>query len=319
MTGRYAGGVILAEVERSGTTEGYHHGSVVVLGADGSVRHAAGDVTAPIFPRSSNKPMQAVGMLRCGLDLTDPADLALAAASHRGEEFHVARVRAMLAAGGLTEADLACPPDLPIDERAREAVLRAGGDRAAVLMNCSGKHAAMLRTCAAAGWPTEGYTDAGHPLQKALAGAVEDIIGVPIGAVGVDGCGAPLFAMPLEALARAFLAVVSGSPGSELRLVGDAMRAHPELVSGTDGADTRLMRAVPGLLAKGGAEGVQAVALPGVGAVAVKIDDGGNRAAVPVAVAGLRRLGVDAAGLEQVATTPVHGGGRPVGAIRSLW
>ena len=109
----------------------------------------------------------------------------------------------------------------------------------------------------------------------------------------MDGCGAPVFAISLTGLARAFLRIVSAEPGTPERAVADAMRAHPELVSGTGADDARLMRGVPGLLSKGGAEGVVAVALPGIGAVALKIDDGAMRARLPVLVAALRRLGVD--------------------------
>jgi L-asparaginase II len=315
----YEGGVTLAEVVRSGFVEGMHRGSVVALDATGRLVAAAGDVTGPIFPRSSNKPMQAIGMLRSGLRLTDPADLALVGASHHGEDFHVARVRALLRSAGLDESALRCPPDLPLNEAAREAVLRAGGGRARVLMNCSGKHAGMLLTCLAAGWPTERYWDPLHPLQERLRYAVEEFTGEDAAAVGVDGCGAPALAASLTGLASAFLRLVSGEPGSVERLVADAMRGHPELVSGTGAADAKLMRGIPGLLAKGGAEGVLAVALPGAGAVAVKIDDGQHRAATPVLVSGLRRLGVAGEVLDELAESPLLGGGERVGGVRSLW
>jgi L-asparaginase II len=279
----------------------------------------AGDVTGPIFPRSSNKPMQAVGMLRAGLGLADPADLALVCASHRGEPFHISRVRAMLAAGGIDPAELRTPPDYPLSEVARAEVIRAGGDRAPILMNCSGKHTGMLLACAANGWPFDDYRDARHPLQRHLTAAVEDLVGERVGDTGVDGCGAPVLALSLRGLAGAFLRLVSADPGTPERRVADAMRAHPELVSGTDGDDTRLMRAVPGLLAKGGAEGVQAVAVPGVGAVAIKVDDGAMRALLPVLVSALRRLGVAGPELGGLAEVPLLGGGVPVGSVRSAW
>jgi L-asparaginase II len=147
----YAGGVPVAEVIRSGFVEGRHHGSVVVLDGTGAVVDAAGDVTAPVFPRSSNKPLQAVGMLRIGLRLADAADLAVVCASHWGEEHHLARVRAMLRSAGLEESALRCPPALPLDDAARAAVLAAGGGPSRIQMNCSGKHAGMLLTCLAAG------------------------------------------------------------------------------------------------------------------------------------------------------------------------
>ncbi|EWM67269.1 LOW QUALITY PROTEIN: L-asparaginase, partial [Micromonospora sp. M42] len=271
------------------------------------------------LPRSSNKPMQAIGMLRAGLPLTDPADLALVSASHAGEEFHIERVTALLRGGGLTGDALHCPPDLPVGEAAREAVLRAGGGPARVLMNCSGKHAGMLRTCLAAGWPLDGYWRPEHPLQQRLTATIEEFTGERAAAVGVDGCGAPVLAVSLTGLARAFLRLVDAEPGTVERTVADAMRKYPELVGGTQAEDTRLMRGVPGLLAKIGAEGVIAAAVPGVGAVALKIDDGAARARMPVLVSALSRLGVDAPILTEYAETPVLGGGLPVGATRPIW
>ncbi|MFE2612537.1 asparaginase [Micromonospora chalcea] len=315
----YEGGVPLAEVVRSGFVEGVHRGSVVVLDAAGAPVAGAGDVTSPIFPRSSNKPMQAIGMLRAGLPLTDPADVALVAASHAGEEFHIERVTALLRDAGLTGDALHCPPDLPVGEAAREAVLRAGGGPARVLMNCSGKHAGMLRTCLAAGWPLDGYWRPEHPLQQRLTATIEEFTGERAAAVGVDGCGAPVLAVSLTGLARAFLRLVDAEPGTVERTVADAMRTYPELVGGTQAEDTRLMRGVPGLLAKIGAEGVIAAAVPGVGAVALKIDDGAARARMPVLASALSRLDVRAPILTEYAETSVLGGGLPVGATRPLW
>ncbi|MFY1704571.1 asparaginase [Micromonospora sp. WMMA1923] len=319
MAKTYEGGVPLAEVVRSGFVEGSHRGSVVVLDAAGAVLAGAGDVTSPVFPRSASKPMQAVGMLRAGLRLTDPADLALVAASHAGEEFHLARVGGLLRGGGLEPSALHCPPELPVGEAARQAVLRAGGGPTRVQMNCSGKHAGMLLTCLAAGWPLDGYWREGHPLQQRLRATVEELTGEQVAAVGVDGCGAPVHAFSLTGLAGAYLRLVHAEPGSAERAVADAMRAHPELVGGTEAEDTRLMRGVPGALAKVGAEGVIAVALPDVGAVALKIDDGAGRPRMPVLVSALHRLGVAAPILQEYAELPLFGGGVPVGAVRPLW
>lgn len=316
----YRGGVPLVEVVRSGFVEGRHHGSVVVLGPAGEVVAAAGDPVAPILPRSSNKPLQAIGMLRSGLRLAEAADLAVVCASHWGQDFHVARVRELLRSAGLSESALHCPPALPLHEAARNTLLAAGGGPSRVQMNCSGKHAGMLLTCLVAGWPVDGYWDPGHPLQQRLRAALADCTGEPVIAVGVDGCGAPVYSASLTGLARAFLGLVSAAPGTVERAVADAMRAHPELVAGTGGGDTLLMAGVPGLLAKAGAEGVAAVAVPGTGAVAVKIDDGAARARLPVLVSALRgRLGLPAPVLDQLAEEPVLGGGVPVGAVRPLW
>ncbi|HEX5497130.1 MAG TPA: asparaginase [Mycobacteriales bacterium] len=308
-------GVELVEVVRSGFTESVHRGSVLVVGPDGADVLALGDVDSPVFPRSSNKPMQAVGMLRSGADLAG-AELAIAAASHSGEPAHVERVRALLAGVGRSEADLACPAALPLHPGAAGDLLAAGGKGAPVYMNCSGKHAGMVATCVAAGWPVEGYLDPGHPLQLTLAAAVADLTGEPVTAVGVDGCGAPLFALSLRGLARAFARLVTAAPGTFERRVADAMRAHPHLVAGTDRDDTLLMTGIGGLLTKGGAEGVHAAALPSGAAVAVKIDDGAARPRTPVLVGGLRRLGVRAGVLDELAETPVLGGGRMVGSAR---
>ncbi len=319
----YAGGEPLAVVERSGFTEGYHRGSVIVLDAAGAAVAAVGDVAGPVFPRSSNKPMQGVGMLRAGLPLTDPADLALGCASHSGERFHVERVRKMLAGGGLSEADLRCPPDLPLSVAERADVLAGGGGPAPVLMNCSGKHAAMLLTCVANGWSTDDYYLPEHPLQTALSATIAELAGEPVAATGVDGCGAPVLAISLTALARAFLGLVSAQPGTPQRRVADAMRGYPELVSGTGADDARLMRGLPAALAKGGAEGVLAVAVPGAGAVAIKIDDGAKRARLPVLAVALGRLGVAASVLDELASSAdgvvQYGRGRPVGAVRAIW
>jgi L-asparaginase II len=314
---------VLAEVIRSGFTESRHRGALAVLGADGQVTLSAGQASEPMFPRSSNKPLQAAGMLRCGLRL-DGKLLALAAASHSGEDFHVAGVRQILASAGLTEADLRCPPDWPLDETERRAMIRSGAGPDRVHMNCSGKHAAMLATCVAAGWPTETYRDPDHPLQVRLRAAVEELAGEPVAAVGVDGCGAPLFALSPIGLARAFRALVLAAPGTPERAVADAFRADPAWTSGSARPERVLMDAVPGLLLKSGAEGAEAFALADGRAVAFKIDDGNGRARVPVTVALLRELrvenepGVDVARLLDLASTPVTGGGVPVGEIRAV-
>jgi L-asparaginase II len=307
--------MILAEVVRSGFVESRHHGSVVVVDASGRTTASAGDVTGPVFPRSANKPLQTVGLLRAGLRPADPADLALISGSHYGEPFHVRRVHAILRSAGLQAEALRCPADLPLAVAERDAVLRAGGEPAPILMNCSGKHAGMLATCVVNGWSLGDYLDVKHPLQVALAAAVADLAAEPIAATGVDGCGAPVFAYSLTALARAFLRLVDAVTGTPERLVADEMRSHPELVAGTGADDTRLMQGVPGLLAKGGAEGVAAVAMPRVGAVALKISDGAMRARTPVLLSALRKLGVPA----PVFTEPVLGGGQPVGEVRSVW
>ncbi len=294
---------------------------MLLLDSDGQVLLRAGQADQPMFPRSVNKPMQAAGMLEAGLDVGGKL-LALAAASHSGEEFHVTGVREILARAGLTEAALRCPPALPLDEQAQQEFLRGGGVPDRVHMNCSGKHAAMLACCAAAGWPTDGYTDPEHPLQRALREAVAGLAGEPAGITGVDGCGAPLFALSLTGVARALQALVSAPPGTPQRNVADAMRAYPDWTSGTRRPERDLMAAVPGLLVKSGAEGVQGFALADGRAGAFKIEDGAARPRGPLTVALLRWLGaaagsgVDSAALDRVAQVPVMGGERVVGQVR---
>ena len=277
----------------------------------------------PIFPRSSNKPFQAAAMMRCGLGL-DGKLLALAAASHSGEDYHVAGVREILAGAGLTEDDLQCPPSMPIDEESMRAMVRRGAGPDRVHMNCSGKHAAMLATCVAAGWPTGSYRDPSHPLQQEIRRTIEALAGEAVTDIGVDGCGAPIFSLTVTGLARAFRSVVLSSQGTPERAVADAMRAYPDWTSGTTRPERKLMEAVPGLLLKSGAEGVEGFALADGRAGAFKIEDGAARARPAVTVALLRALGaadgpgVDQAALDRVGHVEVRGGGQPVGEVRAV-
>jgi L-asparaginase II len=309
------GGVPLVEAVRSGVVECVHHGSAIVLGPDGRPTLAVGSTDTPIFPRSSNKPLQASGMLRAGLDV-DGADLAIGAASHNGEPAHVEQARSLLRRAGLGADALLCPPALPANVAARDEVLRAGRGPERIYMNCSGKHSAMLLTCVQAGWPTEDYVNPDHPLQQAIRATVEEFAGEKVAGIGVDGCGAPIFALTLAGLARAFAQVVTAPVGSPERRVADAMRAHPFLVGGTGREDTLLMQAVPGLLIKGGAAGVHAAALPDGSALAFKIDDGTAAARVPLLIELLSRLGVRPDQLAGAPSEPVFGGGRVVGGFR---
>jgi L-asparaginase II len=194
--------------------------------------------------------------------------------------------------------------------------LAEGREPERLAMNCSGKHAAMLSACVAAGWPTTGYLERDHPLQQAIEARLAESAEEPVEAVVVDGCGAPQHALTLTGLARGVLSLVQGAEGTHERSVADAMRAHPWLVAGTDREDTGLMTAVPGLLVKGGADGVHVAALPGRGAVALKLDDGGDRGRTPALCAALRYLGADAEVLAPWALTPVSGGEDVVGQIR---
>ena len=321
--------VPVAEIVRNGFVEGHHYGSVVALAADGSVDWSVGEVHAPVLPRSCNKPVQALGMVRAGLDLP-PDLLALACASHSGEPFHIEGVRRILAGAGLTEADLRTPPDYPLDDAAREEAIRSGAGRAPVLMNCSGKHAAMLATCVANGWPTATYPDPDHPLQVALATTFAELTGEPVEVTAVDGCGAPLFSSSLVGLATAFRRLALGTDGSdaaspESARVAAAIRAHPAYVSGTTRDERALLSAIPGAIGKAGAESCYAVALPDGRAFALKTDDGAPRVRPVLMAEALRRSGVldepgvDADAVRRTGLVELLGGGRPVGVIRAAF
>ena len=305
---------VLVELVRSGVVESTHRASVVALRADGSVALALGVVDRPVFPRSSNKPLQAVGLLDAGWEPVDDEVLALATASHSGEERHLEVVRRSLAAAGLDEAALQCPALLPLSEPAAHALLAAGGTASRLTMNCSGKHAAMLATCVQRGWSTEDYLRADHPVQQAMTATIERLAGEAVEHVAVDGCGAPQHALTLTGLARAFSGLATGAGTSQV--VAQAMRTHPGLVGGTGRDVTALHEGITGLVCKDGAEGVYAAGLPDGSAVAVKVADGATRAAVLVLVGGLRALGVQADVLDQVGSAPVLGGGVPVGELR---
>jgi len=307
----------IAQVVRSGLVESVHFGAAVILDGDGTLLWSVGDPDVVIYPRSANKPMQAAGMVRNGLDVT-PQQLALVAASHSGEPFHVDEVRAILARYGLGEPALQNTPDLPMDEAAQWGVLRHGEGRRSITADCSGKHAGMVATCVVNDWDTVSYCDFDHPLQRRLRDELAQWAGEPVRHAGVDGCGAPAWAISLRGLAWAFSGVVTAPPDDPARQVADAMRAHPQFVGGTTRDVTAFMRAVPGLLAKEGAEGVYAAALPDGRAVAVKASDGGRRAAQVTLADALAHLGVPSDALAELATVPVLGHGRPVGECRVL-
>lgn len=314
---------VVAEVVRSGFVESRHHGSLVALGPDGRVVLSVGDVTSPTFPRSSNKPMQAAGVVRLGIVEKfglDATHVALATASHSGEPVHLDVVRDLLARAGVTEDDLACPADLPIDTEAAYAVMARVGGPTRIQHNCSGKHASFLAACAAQGWPLVDYRDPAHPLQVHERAVVEELSGERVQHVGVDGCGAPIFALSLTALARAFAHIATAPPESAESVVAQAIRTHPVLVGGSRCDVSRLIAAVPGIIAKDGAEGVYAAALPDGTAVALKIEDGTQRARPPVMVAVLRALGItgDEAALDAIASPEVLGGGVRVGEVRAV-
>jgi L-asparaginase II len=266
------------------------------------------------------KPLQAaVSLGRIEPDLTEEL-VAIMCASHNGEPGHVRAVRRLLRACGVTEASLGCPPALPA--RIEDAV-RSGRPRR-VFHNCSGKHAGMVSACVGAGWPVETYLEPSHRLQREVLRAVRRATGVDAPEIGVDGCGVPVHAVPLSAMATLYarLAVPErlGAVGSLAARAIRAMRTHPFLVAGTRRVDTELMAVLPDVFSKGGAEALSCAGLldRGLG-VAVKVADGGDRASGPALLRALAQLG--AASQQQldelapIGRRSVLGGGRPVGEI----
>lgn len=316
--------VELAVVERSGFVESRHAGSAIVLDPDGVAVRTLGDVDTPILPRSSLKPLQALACLTAGAPL-EGEHLALATASHSGTDRHVAVVRSVLAAAGRTEDDLQCPPAWPGDPATRDELVRELGQPQRVRMNCSGKHSAMLLACAANGWDHTTYLDPAHPLQLHIREVVERLTGAKPAATAVDGCGAPVFAMSLAALARAIHRIGASSERSPFALhrsagqLVRAVRENPWTIDGPGRPDTIAIERL-GVFAKGGAEGVMVMVAPNGVTVALKILDGNGRAATAIALSLLERVGALPAGdvAQTLSLLPlsITGGGQDVGSIR---
>ncbi len=302
---------VLVEVERSGFVESRHFGTAVVADADGTVLAAVGDPELVVYPRSCSKPFQALAVRGLGVQDElglDEVALAGACGSHQGEPPHVASVRKVLAAAGLDETALRCPPVLPTDRAARAT---APGP-AAVYHNCSGKHAYMLAGTVVRGWEPERYTSPEHPLQAVVTDTLVEFAGVPVEHVGVDGCGVPVHAVPLRGLATAYARLgtraATGQEGPAALVA--AVRGHPFMVSGTGGLDTVVLEATGGrVFSKVGAEAAYgAVRLDTGEGLALKVADGSARARGAALLALLRALGwLDEA---------ERGGGEPVGMVR---
>jgi L-asparaginase II len=306
--------VPLVRVIRSGVEESVHLGSVVVADADGRVLRGAGDPGRVAFARSSMKPLQASVSLRlAGRDL-DEREVAVMCASHNGEPVHLEAVGSILSHAGLGVEALQTPPDRPIDP----AEAREVPEPRPEYHNCSGKHAGMLLACVARGFDIASYRDPDHPLQRAIGEAVEEAAGGPPLAVGVDGCGVPVHALPLVALATLYARLGAGRiPEAERALHG--MRVRPYLVAGRERVCTGVMEAAPGVVLKTGAEGLMCAAVPGRGiGVALKVEDGAARAADPAIVRALALLDLlDPGAVPSFARPPVLGGGRRVGHLEA--
>jgi L-asparaginase II len=266
---------ISVAVRRGPFVESVHLVHAVAV-QDGAVVAEAGDPAFLTSLRSSAKPFQALPLVRARDDL-DHADVAIASASHRAEPEQIEAVRRLLAQAPATENEL-------------EVGLQVGRPPEPIYHNCSGKHAGMLATCRARGWPTEGYRLAEHPLQDEILAEIAAAAEIAPDELetGVDGCGVVCFALPLERVAFMFSRLETREGG---RLVADAMRGHPQLVGGAGQPDTELMRTLPGWIAKGGAEALFCAAGPEGLGIALKTQDGGYRALRPAIASFLARLG----------------------------
>jgi L-asparaginase II len=314
--------VELAVLERSGFIESVHVGSAVVVAADGSVVTELGDISAPIYPRSATKPLQALAAMQAGVPLRG-AQVAVACGSHTGSLDHTDLVAGMLKAADLTENHLACPPAWPGDATARAWMIRTDRQKSKLAMNCSGKHAAFLWACVENGWDVAGYLEPNHPMQRAVRGVLEEYTGEKVVHTGVDGCGAPVMTVSLTGLARAFstLAKAPSDKHANARAatIATSMLDYPWAVQGHGKPNTVVMDEL-GVLAKLGAEGVLAMATPTGASVAVKMLDGNGRAATLVGLTLLAASGAldsDAvAGVLAKVVPPVMGGTSLAGSLR---
>ena len=289
-------------VTRGDGVEAWHHACVAVVDAAGRVTHALGDPELVTFTRSVIKPLQALPLVQSGACDTlgiDAEALALAAASHNGDDSHRAVAERMLAAAGAGVDALRCGAHWPIGMRAAGRFPLAGEDRDPLRHNCSGKHAGFLAVARVLGVAPENYLDADAAVQQAVRRAVAEACELDEARLltGIDGCSAPNFAMPLSALARGFKNLATATGDSALARVRAAMQAHPEMVSGEGRFDLQIQRAFGArVVSKGGAEALQAIGFsdPAIGdcGIVVKVLDGGDRALAPICMAVLAQLGL---------------------------
>ena len=258
---------IRVTVRRGGTVESLHLVHAIAV-REGETVASAGDPNLVTFMRSAAKPIQAQPLARAREDLDD-RDLAIASASHLADDAQLEAVIALLAKAPAGEDDLECGPF----------------EGSKLKHNCSGKHAGMLALCHANGWPSEGYTLEEHPCQQAMLAEVIDVTESDEVRLGGDGCGVVTFALPLERMAHGFTRLDER--------VSTAMRAHPDLIRGPQALDSMLMKNEPGWTAKGGAEGLLCAASPEGLGIALKVEDGTQRALRPALGAFLDSLGLD--------------------------
>ena len=299
---------VLVEARRGGIVESFHRGAYAVLDADGAVVEQQGDIERPVFPRSAVKVLQALPLVASGaadaFGLTDE-ELALACASHGGEEMHARTAASMLAKAGLDAGALECGAHWPYHDGSLKALAAAGLQPSALHNNCSGKHAGFACLgCHMAGREglgdpaafVRGYVRADHPVMREVTAALETSTGYELGhaARGTDGCSIPTFAIPLRHLALAFARVATGqgldpAHAGAARRLRRAAAAAPQMVAGSGRFDSRVMQRLgERVFCKVGAEGMYCAALPGRGlGIAIKMDDGNNARAVEVVMAAL--------------------------------
>jgi L-asparaginase II len=293
---------VLVEVLRGPIVESRHRGSVIVVDADGATVLSLGDVEQPVFPRSAVKAIQALPLVESGAADAfgfDDADLALACASHKGEPAHTQRAASLLSRAGLGEADLECGSHWPGRFEASLALAREGETPSQLHNNCSGKHSAFLCTCRHLDIQTRGYVDIAHRSQQLVREAMQDVTGAAHGPenAAIDGCSIPTYAVPLKSLALGFARMATGQgmgpqrAAAARRLLSACMQ-NPFYTSGTGAADLRLMQAAPGrVFTKTGAEAVFCAAVPELGlGIALKVDDGADRASEALVAAVLARV-----------------------------
>ena len=310
--------VPLVRVIRSGLTESVHVGSVAVVDAEGTPLASVGDVGRVAFARSAMKTLQGAVSITLAGESLPPAEVAVMCGSHNGEPVHLDAVRSLLGRAGLDFGALQNPPTVPLDAVAALAVSETRPE----YQNCSGNHAGMLLASVRRGWPLETYREAEHPVQQAVLEAVRRAASAEPDAVGVDGCGIPVHALPLAGFARLFAAMTTPGriPGADEAVAG--MTAEPYLVGGRERMCTAVMEAAPDVIVKVGAEGLVCAGLAGKGiGIAVKVEDGNPRALDPAIIHVLRQLEAipDDPRLERFARPPILGGGAPVGRLEPVF